>query len=87
MEENKSFLNEFIGKKVLVHTKGGPGIKDVISTEGSYRGMLIGFDGNFIKLEYDVAKFVNGKSENVKERVIINLSYIITLEEGTNIVQ
>ena len=73
-------VNELMGKKVLVKTNGGPGIKDVLLEEGTYPGILIGSDHNFIKLEYTLQKFVNGAPTDTKETIIINIRYIITIE-------
>lgn len=81
MEENKPFIDELIGKIIIVQTKVGSPVKDVVLTEGSYKGKLLGFDGSFIKLEYDVTKFVNGKQEITKEVVFIDVAYILTIEE------
>jgi small nuclear ribonucleoprotein (snRNP)-like protein len=85
MEENKSptseLLNELVGKKIVVKTHGGSGIKDVLLIEGDYTGTLIGFDHNFIKLEYRIIKFLNGVSTDLKGVILINMEYIITIEE------
>lgn len=74
-------LNELMGKKVLVKTKGGSGIRDQILEEGTYPGMLVGSDINFIKLEYDITTFVNGAETKLKQSILINIAYIITVEE------
>lgn len=74
-------LNELMGKKVMVKTKGGSGIRDQLLEEGSYPGMLVGSDHNFVKLEYTVQKFVNGNPVDVKQSILINIAYIITVEE------
>lgn len=86
MEESKQFINELLGKTVSIQAYGGSGIKEEFkgTVGGNYKGTLLGFDGNFIKLEYDVSKFINGKSEIVKRIMIINLAHIITVEEFQN---
>ena len=74
-------LNELMGKKVLVKTRGGPGIRDQILEEGTYPGILVGSDNNFIKLEYNITTFVNGAETNLKQHILINMAYVITVEE------
>lgn len=81
MEENKLFINELIGKKVLIKTRGGEGVKDVTITPGGYKGNMLGFDGSLIKLEYNVVKFESGAEVITKSIIFINLAYIITVQE------
>ncbi len=78
MEENKLLISELLGRKVIVKTSGGQGIKDVILVEGNYVGNLLSFDGTFIKLEYTIRKF---QTSDAKDIVFINVAYIITIEE------
>lgn len=81
MDENRSFIYELVGKKILVKTKGGLGVKDIILVEGTYSGILLGFDGSFLKIEYEVRKFLNGIQTVTKDVILINIAYIITAEE------
>ena len=74
-------LNELMGKKVVVKTNGGSGIRDQLLEAGSYPGVLIGSDNNFIKLEYTLQKFVGGSPTDVQQTILINIAYIITVEE------
>ncbi len=74
-------LNELMGKKVLVKTNGGSGIRDQLLEEGTYPGILIGSDQHFIKLEYSVQRFINGNPVDSKETILVNIAYIITVEE------
>ena len=79
MEENRQLLiNELLGKKILVKTRGGPGMKDVALVEGEYVGDLISFDGTFLKLEYTIRKF---QTADAKDLILINLAYVITVQE------
>ena len=71
-------LNELVGKKVVVKSHGGSGIKDVVLVEGDYIGTLLAFDGVFLKLEYTIRKF---QSPDVKDVVLINIAYVITVQE------
>lgn len=73
-------VNELMGKKVVVRTSGGTGIKDVLLEEATYPGVLVGTDQNFIKLEYTLQKFVNGAPVDTKETILVNIRYIITIE-------
>ncbi len=81
MEWNNLFINGLIGKKIVVKTHGGEGIKDGMLISGTYKGTLLGFDGNFLKLEYDVVKFANGAEAVTKETIFINVTFVITAEE------
>jgi hypothetical protein len=81
MENNMSFIGDMTGKTVLVKTHGGVGLKEAGLMAGEYKGVLLGFDGTFIKLEYDVKKFLNGNAISSKDIMLINAAYIITLNE------
>jgi len=74
-------LKELLGKKVLIKTYGGMGIKDVVLIEGDYTGNLIGFDHKFVKLEYTIRTYPNGVATDTKDVVLISLAYIITVGE------
>lgn len=78
--EQASFLSEMIGKTVWITTAGGIGTKDALIA-GDYKGVLLGFDGEFIKLEYEIRKFAGGTTNTSKGTVLINKRYIITAEE------
>jgi len=79
MEQDTSFIGELIGKTVWVMTAGALGTKD--ASVGNYKGVLIGFDGLFIKLEYEIRKFTEGNAVLSKGVLLINTKYIMTLEE------
>ena len=79
MEQDKSFINELMGKTVWVTTAGALGSKD--ASVGNYKGVLIGFDGQFIRLEYEIRKFTEGNAVLSKGVLLINVTYIMTLEE------
>lgn len=81
MEQNTLYINDLIGKRVRVTTSGGAGTKDAIV--GEYRGTMLGFDGEFVKLEYDIRKFAGGASVKSEGIIIINVKHIITAEEYT----
>lgn len=81
MEENK-FIEELVAKSVLIKTHGGTGIQENVLS-GEYKGILIGFDGKFIKVEYETKKFVEGASKIFKKLVVINIEYVITVAEYT----
>jgi hypothetical protein len=81
MEPNNSLINEFMGKTILVRTHWGMGTKDISLTAGDYKGVLLAFDGNFIKLEYEIKSFVNGINVVTKDIILINLTCILTLGE------
>ncbi len=64
MEGNALFLTELIGKTIAIQMKGGSGIREGnVLTGGDYKGTLLGFDGTFLKLEYEVSRFANGENE------------------------
>ncbi|MDE1834579.1 MAG: hypothetical protein KGH64_04535, partial [Candidatus Micrarchaeota archaeon] len=74
-------LNELLNKKIVVKTQGGEGIKDILLVEGNYTGLLLGFDHRFIKLEYRIRKFLNGVTSDTSDVILINLAYVISIEE------
>jgi hypothetical protein len=80
MEQNGLFIAELIGKTVWVTTYGGLGTKDSMVV-GDYKGTLLGFDGEFIKLEYEIKKYAEGTGSIDKGIILINTRYIITAEE------
>ncbi len=80
MEQNIPFISELIGKTVWITTSGGLGTKDALVV-GDYKGTLLGFDGEFIKLEYEIKKFAEGAGSIEKGVLLINVKYIITAEE------
>ena len=79
-QSTTSFITELIGKTVWITTRGGLGTKDAL-VAGDYKGTLAGFDGEFIKLEYEIRKFVGGTTDTSKGVILINKRYIITAEE------
>jgi hypothetical protein len=81
MENDKWFINELTGKMVLIKTHGGFGTKDARLMEGEYRGVLLGFDGGFVKLEYEIRKFSGGTGTMTKDVILINAAYIISVNE------
>jgi small nuclear ribonucleoprotein (snRNP)-like protein len=80
MELDTSFLNELVGKKILVKTNYGAGTGAGLPP-GNYKGVLMGYDGEFIKLEYDIRKYVEGAGVVSKSTLLLNASCIITIEE------
>jgi hypothetical protein len=84
MEDSKWFISELIGKLVLVKTHWGMGTKDVSLRAGEYKGLLLGFDGAFIKLEYEMMKFSAGSGAIAKDVILINVAYIVSLDEYRN---
>ena len=80
MEHDKALLTELVGKKVLIKTHYGIGTRDDMAL-GDYKGLLLAFDEDFLKIEYDIKKFIQGKSTLSKSVLLINLGYIITIEE------
>lgn len=80
MEQNGHFITELIGKTVWIATQGGLGTKDAMVV-GDYKGTLLGFDGEFVKLEYEFRKFAGGDTKINKGVILINTKYIITAEE------
>lgn len=81
MEANTWFINEMIGKTILVKTQGGSGTKDASLMVGEYKGVLLGFDGIFLRLEYATRKYSGGTNAVFKDVVLINVTYIISVEE------
>lgn len=81
MDVEKSLIKEFMGKTILVRTHWGMGTKDISLTAGDYKGVLLAFDGNFIKLEYEIKNFVNGINVITKDIILINTVCILTLGE------
>lgn len=79
MEPNIYVMAEFVGKEVVIKTHLGEGTRDT-QIEGAYKGTLIEYDGNYVKLEYSVKKFVEGNTVEEKRIVLINNQYIISLE-------
>jgi hypothetical protein len=79
MDSDKSYVGELVGKLLWVSTRGGAGSKD--ASVGNYKATLIGFDGKFIKLEYEMKNFAAGASVLGKGVVMINIDYVISLEE------
>ncbi|MGD0729421.1 MAG: hypothetical protein ABR981_05075 [Candidatus Micrarchaeaceae archaeon] len=81
MEPNIYVIHELIGKTVLVKTHLGDGTKDS-QVEGGYIGILLEYDGDFLKLEYEVKKFEeNNITTTEKKIVLIDSKYIISVEE------
>lgn len=80
MEQDKSLLDELVGKKVLIKNQFGIGTKAGM-LPGEYKGVLLSYDDKFIKLEYEVRKFVNNNSMLGKSVILVNLVYVITVEE------
>ena len=80
MEQETLFIGELVGKTVWIATKGGLGTKED-QMAGDYKGLLLGFDGEFLKLEYETKKFVQGASSVTKGVILINVRYVITAEE------
>lgn len=81
MEQSEWFINELVGKTILVKTQGGVGTKDASLMVGEYKGVLLGFDGVFIRLEYETKKYSGGTNAIFKDTVLINVEYVITVEE------
>lgn len=81
MDVNKALVNELLGKTILVRTHWGMGTKDISLTAGDYKGVLQAFDGNFIKLEYEIKTFVNGVNVITKDIILINVTCILTMGE------
>ncbi len=86
MEQDKSFLAELVGKMILVKTHYGTATS-VDMKPGDYKGILLGYDGTFIKLEYDFRKFVSGAGVAGKTTVLINIAYIISIEEHPEVAE
>ena len=82
MEQDRSFITQLVGKTVWVTTAttaGGVGTKD--ASAGNYKGVLLDFDGHFLKLEYEMKKFVSGAGLISKGVILINVTYVMTVEE------
>ncbi len=80
MEQNDSLIKELVGKKILVKTHGGLGNRsDMVLAQ--YKGIMISYDDKFIRLEYEVSKFVEGLNALSKSIILVNIAYIITIEE------
>lgn len=84
MAKNDALLEDMVGKMVLVKTHGGFGTKDASLMAGEYKGLLLGFDGTFLKLEYDVRKFISGANVISKDVLLINVAYVVTVNEYIN---
>jgi hypothetical protein len=80
MEQDKMLLDELVGKKVVIKTHWGTGTKDDMLL-GDYKGILLGHDDKFMKVEYEIKKFVEGTNIISKSTLLINTSQIITIEE------
>lgn len=80
MDESKSLIADLVGKKIVLRTREGAGTRDDMMV-GDYKGTLLGFDGKFLKLEYEIKSFIEGKSIIDKRIILINTRYIITAEE------
>lgn len=81
MEDVKGLLGEFVGKEILIKTHGAAGARDASLKAGEYKGILLSFDGMFIKIEYGVRKFAVGGSSVAKETMLINVAYIMSVEQ------
>lgn len=81
MDGDRSFVSELIGKTVLVKTHIGAGTKDASLTAGEYKGILIGFDGSFLKIEYEIRTFTSGSTVITRDIILINMAHVITVEE------
>jgi hypothetical protein len=80
MEQKAQFISELVGKTVWISTRGGLGTK-ADQVAGDYKGTLVGFDGEFLKLEYEITKFGGGKASTTTGIIMINTRYVITAEE------
>ena len=82
MEDGKkSFMEDFVGKVVLIKTHWGLGTQDASLKAGEYKGLLLGYDGSFLKLEYDVRTFISGANVVTKDILLINRSYVLSVGE------
>ncbi|MDE1865792.1 MAG: hypothetical protein KGH94_04120 [Candidatus Micrarchaeota archaeon] len=79
--DKESLVNGLVGKKVLIKSHGGVGTKDYKMEIGEYRGILLDFDGVFLKVKYELAKFVSGATRISEETLLMNVAYVITIEE------
>jgi hypothetical protein len=80
MESDKQLLNELVGRKIVVKTHGGTGTKEDMLI-GDYKCILLEYDDKFIKVEYELRKFIDGKGVIDKLILFINISHIITIED------
>ncbi len=80
MDYDKTLLAELVGKKILVKTHYGAGTKGDMAI-GDYKGTLLAFDEDFLKVEYEVKKFVDGATVVSQSVLLINLAYVITMEQ------
>jgi len=48
---------------------------------GEYKGLLMGFDGVFLKVEYDIKTFTDGANVITKDIIFINAAYVVTINE------
>ncbi|MFI5412818.1 MAG: hypothetical protein ACHQX1_02915 [Candidatus Micrarchaeales archaeon] len=80
MEQDRQTLKELLGKKLLIKSHYGIGTKGDMML-GDYKGILLGYDDNFIKIEYEITRFVEGANVVSKSILLINTNYIITIEE------
>ncbi len=81
MEVKESLIAGLVSKKILVKTQGGIGTKEYKGGIGEYKGNLLGFDGTFLRLEYEVSRFIAGATKVNNEIILINVAYIISVEE------
>lgn len=80
MAEEKMLLEQMVGKLVLIRSNMGEGSGAGIE-KGNYLGVVKGYDGRFLYLEYDVKSFAENKTVISKATVMLNTSYIISVEE------
>ena len=80
MEYDKVLLTELLGKKILIKTHYGAGTKDD-QAPGDYKGELLAFDGDFLKIEYEVKRFIDGANRTSKSILWVNRGYVITIEQ------
>lgn len=81
MANSKGFMDDLTGKRVLIKTQGGAGTKDARLAAGEYQGVLLGFDGDFIELQYETKRFTAGTGTTTKEIIFINVAFIISVNE------
>ena len=81
MDGRELLIRDLIGKKVLIKSHLGAGTKEYKIEVGEYRGVLLDFDGVFLKLEYEVSSFTAGATKINKEILLLNLAYLITIQE------
>ena len=80
MEQESSYIIGLVGKKIIVRASEGIGTRGDM-TAGDYKGILQGFDGEFLKLEYEVKQFIEGKQQVHTEVLYLNKRFLITAEE------